>query len=328
MEQNISVTAVIAERIKAKSKPIQRKDNFKVGLIIEGGGMRGVIVGGMVVALEALEAVNAFDGIYTESAGSCAGAYFISEQATEGERIYYEDINNKKFINRLRLFIGKPVVDIPFLTYRVMKDVKPLNWKKIAESKAPLHIYVTSAKDGKMIDIFKFKTQQEVLDALHWTCRMPILAGMPSRISDQLYYTDGAVPNGGIPLDAAISDGCTHILVLLTRPQGTTGKGKFALEKIASYVLYRKFPKLAFVLKNSGKVYSQILKKIMEAEQNPENSQPKIEAIRIPTKSKHISVIEKNPKILIKGAREGYTAVIEKFEQYDLPIDGHIRIMR
>lgn len=50
-ESNIpSVTDLIAERIKTGSQPGNRHDPFKVGGVIEGGAMRGVIGAGAGVA--------------------------------------------------------------------------------------------------------------------------------------------------------------------------------------------------------------------------------------------------------------------------------------
>lgn len=323
-----SVHAVIAERVKSGSKEYARRDPFKVGLVIEGGSMRGVISGGMVTALQALNAVGSFDAIYTASGGSCAGAYLLSGQTPEGTSIYYEDINNSQFIDPARLLIGRPIVNIPFLTHKVMKEAKPLDWQRVADSQIPLHVYVTSAKDATAVDMFKLTTQDEVLDALHWTCRMPVLAGMPIKVAEGLYYTDGAVLNGGIALDEAIADGCTHVLALLTRPQGTVGQKRSALEQIAAHILSIDYPELAIALNNGVSKYAENLRRIKESEENPAIFPQRIEAVRVSSSSSQISLVEKNRATLVRGATEGYNAVVQRFHQHNLPINNDVQVRR
>src|SRR5438067_2344138 len=96
------VLKVISERLRSGSEPGARSDGARVALAIEGGGMRGVISAGMDAALEDLGALDAFDDIYGSSAGSFNGAYLISRRACLGATIYYEDVNNRNFIDMRR----------------------------------------------------------------------------------------------------------------------------------------------------------------------------------------------------------------------------------
>lgn len=50
------------ERLQSGSKPGKRKDRFKLGLAVEGGGMRGSVTAGMLRALHALGARYAHHG--------------------------------------------------------------------------------------------------------------------------------------------------------------------------------------------------------------------------------------------------------------------------
>jgi predicted patatin/cPLA2 family phospholipase len=105
-------------RQETHSTRSRRADPHHLALVIEGGGMRGVVSGGMVTALEARGLLDCFDSIHGSSAGACAGAYFLAGQARLGTRIYYEDINNKRFIDRWRPWIGRPNYERAFLDRR------------------------------------------------------------------------------------------------------------------------------------------------------------------------------------------------------------------
>lgn len=62
------VLQVVLSRARAGSRPGARSDPHQVHLVIEGGGMRGSVSGGMCVVLEAAALVPAFDRIYGVSA--------------------------------------------------------------------------------------------------------------------------------------------------------------------------------------------------------------------------------------------------------------------
>ena len=65
----MNVIDLMNARLAKSSKPQARDDDFKLGLAVEGGGMRGVVSAGMLTALEHLGYTDAFDAVYGSSAG-------------------------------------------------------------------------------------------------------------------------------------------------------------------------------------------------------------------------------------------------------------------
>ena len=304
VETGPSVTEVLAERAACRRPWYNRGDNFKVGLVIEGGAMRGVISGGMALGIGALGLIEAFDAIYGASAGSCAGAYLLSRQ-TKAVSIFWEDLCDRRFIDLSRPLAGLPIVDIPYLAYTVMRKIKPLEWEKVADSPIPLHAFVSSATDARAIDFCSFETQEEVLDVLHWSCRLPLLAGMPIRVGNY-HYTDGGVATGGVTVEAALADGCTHLLVLMS------GGEELASNPAASWIgflmLKKEFPRLAAALLELEKRRRVVTEMI----RNSGN----ITAIKAdPGQTRGISSLENNRRKLARGANEGYKAVVKHFSQ-------------
>lgn len=108
-------------------------DSYKLTLVAEGGAMRGVVAGGMVSAIEEAGLAGCFDLMVGTSAGACALAYLRAGQACYGTRIYFEDINNRSFIDLRRVLRGRAIVDIDFLVDNVFQHVKPLDFTRIAE---------------------------------------------------------------------------------------------------------------------------------------------------------------------------------------------------
>ena len=87
----LSIRELLRLRQDTASACGNRADPYHLALVIEGGGMRGVVSGGMVSALEERALLRCFDSVHGSSAGACAGAYFVAGQARLGTRIFYED---------------------------------------------------------------------------------------------------------------------------------------------------------------------------------------------------------------------------------------------
>src|SRR5690348_395584 len=96
--------AAVVDLLKARSGQPPGRDARKLGLIVEGGGMRGVLSAGALLALHLLGFRNCFDEVYAASAGGVNAAYFLSGQGTLGISIYFDDISNRRFINPLRFW--------------------------------------------------------------------------------------------------------------------------------------------------------------------------------------------------------------------------------
>lgn len=141
--------------------------------------MRGVVSAGMVTGLEYLGLLSAFDAVYGTSAGAMNGAYFIAGQAAFGTTIYYENINNKKFIDPLRALKGKPIVSLEFLMEHVMIDEKVLDWRTVIDSPIPLKPVASSIRSAQSVVLDRFSSREELFASLKASARIPMFAGWP-----------------------------------------------------------------------------------------------------------------------------------------------------
>src|SRR5690242_8962304 len=82
------VVQLIRRRRDEGSQPGQRTDGRRVALVIEGGGMRGVVSPGMTAAIEQLGLRDAFDEVHGASAGAFNGAFLLAGQAAYLTALY------------------------------------------------------------------------------------------------------------------------------------------------------------------------------------------------------------------------------------------------
>jgi predicted patatin/cPLA2 family phospholipase len=185
----------------------------KLGLVVEGGAMRGIYSGGALVALDQAGFTSVFDEVYAESAGAINACYFLAGQAQMGIRIYTEDLQTTRFINPLRT---KAVINVDYIADVVLAQRKPLDTGRVLSSRSNLFVAITNALDGssRLVDVKRetpplltlLKATSAIVPLYN---RAVLLNGIP--------YVDGGISNP-IPIQSALDSGCTHILVLLTRP--------------------------------------------------------------------------------------------------------------
>src|SRR5206468_3007033 len=128
-----------AALIKQGRKPA---DGRKIALIVEGGAMRGVISCAALMGLEDLGMTPVFDEVYGASAGAVNAAYFLAGQAAYATTIYYQKINNTRFIRRLW---HRQIVDIDVLFDSIIAGDRALRLDKVLASQSPLFIAIADA---------------------------------------------------------------------------------------------------------------------------------------------------------------------------------------
>eukprot|EP00210_Caulerpa_lentillifera_P002223 g2136.t1 len=229
---------VMIERKLHGSLPKRRRDGHKLGLVVEGGGMRGAVSGAMLMQLRKLGFFDVFDTVYGSSAGAVNSAYFLTGQEY-GMDIYFKHLTSKSFIDFKRLFGPEPVLNLKLLVDCIMHEVVPLDWEGVLNSRIPLKVIASSLDQLKSVTLGEFRNKEDLATALRASCTVPEIVG-PPEVLDGQRLVDAAVFEP-IPYQAAILDGCTHVLALCSRsrPRGTRGKVKRVMKKIMDRAVKR-----------------------------------------------------------------------------------------
>ncbi len=268
--------------------------------------MRGVVSAGMVTALESLGLRNAFDVVFGSSAGAMNGAFFVAGQAAYGTPIYYEDINNAKFLSLRRAVTRRPIMSLTYLLDDVMTRRKVLNWQAILESTVPLEI-VASSLDGLRAHVFRhFRDREQLFDALRASSNVPWVAGPPIEVDGQRYLD--ALIFEPIPFRAALDNNCTHVLTLLSRPEGQV-KGQLSwLERTIAQRISPWSPKLGELYLGQGRAYDGDVAHLRDVTSNPQGP-PYLCAVSLPRAAKPVKALATRRSPLLAAATAGGQAV-------------------
>ena len=227
------VLAALKRRLRDGTKPGSRAahDTMKIGLAVEGGGMKGVVSAGACGELLRLGMYDCFDAVYGSSAGAMNLTYYLAKQP-EGVNAYQEDLVDGRFLDLRRLPKTKksrrlmgtrkgraPAMDVSYLVDGVMDGVtgRALRWPDVLVSPLAFNVVATSLDTLTPVILHSpFQNVRDLKTALKASAAVPLFAGpKPVRHRGQR-LVDAAVMEP-VPVHAAAADGCTHVLVLLTR---------------------------------------------------------------------------------------------------------------
>lgn len=310
MSERLTTSEVIRNRLENG-----KDDGNKLALWLIGDAMGSGYMLGMALALGRHHITPVFDTIYGVSAGAVAGAYLLARQP-EATRIFYEDINNKNFINKRRY----PMVNLDYLEY-VMTEKRPLLWERVAKSKIEFNVCVTELSESGVstVTFNRFEDRDQLITPIIDSCRMPFGTGGPRKAEDGVFYTDGVVSTGGFDYQQVMADGCTHVLVLQPHPNGY-GEQRMPInyaERFASTMLFREYPMLAQAVIQITKKYVVALRDIKRAERIPQYYPIGIEGIRVHSSYPVTDILETDAQTLWENINIGYKAGTARIRSWE-----------
>lgn len=209
------VLVELRRRRKEGSLPGARSDGLKIGLAVEGGGIRGVVSAAMLCALEEFGLTNAFDAVYSASSGAINSAYFLAGGAWYPLSIYYDDLTTRRFVDFRRVFRGN-ILDLDYAFGVVIDQLKPLDYDAVINSPVPLHITVTLVDEIRTEVVGAYSSPADLRGALMASAWLPVA------LRGTIDFRGRRAVDGGVltphPYRVALDDGCTHVLSLSTRP--------------------------------------------------------------------------------------------------------------
>ena len=210
-----SVRQVLLDRLDAGSKPGDREDDHKLVLAVEGGGMRGAVSSGMLLALEQLGLRDSVDEVVGTSAGALAAAFFVIGRGTAGSSLFYTVLNSENFMNRRRLVTDGAVMDLDYLIDTAMPRYG-FDWDDILASHIPLWATVTPASEGDPNRLYRVgSTKEHAREVLAATAALPVLSGGNRMVGNRPYVDGGMLE--AVPWASAIGRNATHVLVIRSR---------------------------------------------------------------------------------------------------------------
>jgi predicted patatin/cPLA2 family phospholipase len=199
-----------------------RPAGSRIALVVEGGGMRGAVSGGMALGLDELGLAGAFDAAYGSSAGTLNAMWLVSGRVRDGIPTWTDPELVRELISPRRGLARRgPVVDVEGLVEERYERLSPGLFGAVLAGRTELHPIATDVETAAAVDLHDtIRDPRSLRLALRASAALPLLAGPPLAVGGRRYIDAGL--SAAIPFRAALADGASHLLVLRSRRAGET----------------------------------------------------------------------------------------------------------
>ena len=272
------------------------KKKFKIteksGLILEGGGMRGIFTIGVLDNF--MDRGIRFPYIIGVSAGACNGLSYMSHQRGRAKYADIDLLKEYNYIGLKYLFTKGNIMDFDLLFHKFPEEISPYDYDRLASSPERYEMVTTSCITGKACYFEEKKNPRRVIEIVKASSSLPFVC--PIAYVDGEPMLDGGISDS-IPLERAMSLGYDNNLVVLTRNHGYRKPQKATR---VPFFFYRKYPKVKETISGRNAMYN----KQMELVEGMER-EGRVEVLR-PMKPVEVGRIERNIDKLLALYQEGY----------------------
>ena len=274
------------------------KINGKTGLVLEGGGMRGVFTSGVLDAFMKHDLY--FRYIVAVSAGACNGMSYVSRQPRRARISNIDYLARYKYIGIRHLVTQGCIFDRELLYDKFPNQLLPFDFDEYFKHAKDFEMVTTNCLTGKAMYLSETSDRQRSLDIVRASSSLPYVSKIVT--VDSIPMLDGGIIDS-IPINRAIETGHEHNVVILTRNKGWRDTGKD--RKVPAFI-YKNYPRLRVALSHRHVVYNQQIDLIDQLE-----AEGKITCIR-PIRPMEVGRIENDVEKLERLYEEGF-AIGEKF---------------
>ncbi|MRG85852.1 patatin-like phospholipase family protein [Salinibacillus xinjiangensis] len=263
------------------------------GLVLEGGGMRGVFSAGVLQYL--MEQELYFPYVIGVSAGACNGSSYISRQKERNKIVNIEYITHPEYISYKRFFTKRELFGMDFIFDRLPNELVPFDFDTFHQANEEFVVGTTDCETGEPVYYKKSTHQDHMLTLLRASSSLPFMA--PEIEFEGRKLLDGGISDP-IPIRKSEQDGNEKNIVILTRNRDyRKSPAKF------NWLLKRKYGHydgLVRAMMNRHEMYNQTIAYLEEQEKKG-----KVFIIR-PTEKLEVGRIERNPDKLSALYDKGY----------------------
>ena len=234
----------------------------RLGLVLEGGGMRGIYTSGILDEF-LLNGIKA-DGLVGVSAGILHGVSYVSEQVGRDIRYYIKLRSDKRFMSLQSLIKTGNLCETEFCYNEISDVLAPIDFETFAENAKRMEVFAgtTNLATGKpeylrLTDV----REQRDRDITRASASLPMVSR--TVVVDGKELMDGGTADS-IPIEFMRNRGYTKNIVVLTQVAGYE-KGPDKTIPIMK-LKYKDYPEYVKAAANRHVMYNETLKKIDELE--------------------------------------------------------------
>lgn len=262
------------------------------GLVLEGGGMRGVFTCGVLDWF--MDNGVRFPFAVGVSAGACNGLSYMSGQRGRAKASNIDLMAKHKYVGFRYLLTQGCIMDFKLLFEDFPERIIPYDYPAYFSNPDRFVMVTTNCITGKAEYLEDKESQARVMDIVRASSSLPYVTKIT--MVDGVPMLDGGIADS-IPVEYAMSQGYDRLVVVLTRNKGYR---KSLKKPLAAKLFYRRYPHLQKALRERNAVYNKAMETVEALEEAG-----RISVIR-PQAPIKVTRMENDPQKLLELYEEGY----------------------
>jgi predicted patatin/cPLA2 family phospholipase len=236
---------------------IQRLERH-TGLVLEGGGMRGVFTSGVLDAFMKYELY--FPYVVAVSAGACNGLSYMSHQPRRARFSNIDMLRKYGYISLKSLLTQGSIFDPNILYERFPAEIVPFDYKTYADNPAVYEMVTTNCLTGLPEYLSEKHDPHRITAIAKASSSLPYVAQITK--VDGIPMLDGGIVDS-IPVLRATSQGHPFNVVVMTRNKGYRSSEH---DMKIPPIIYKEYPRLRVALSHRVEVYNEQLEMVERME--------------------------------------------------------------
>lgn len=231
------------------------------GLVLEGGGMKGIYTAGVLEYF--IEKELYFNNCYGVSAGACHLCSYISKQPKRSYRIALNYLKDKNYCSTRSLILTGDLFNVDLNYDKIPNKLDPYDYKAASKYEGNAYAVVTNIRTGEP-EYMPLREMHRDIVAVRASASLPLVS-RNVQIGKE-YYLDGGISDA-IPIRKSIGDGNIKNVVILTKEVGYVRKPASRQNLALIRIKYKKYPKMYELIATRHTHYNETLKFLDEEEQ-------------------------------------------------------------
>ena len=274
---------------------------FDAGLVLEGGGMKGVYTAGVLDFF--LDMGIEFSSVYGVSAGACTMSSYLSKQKGRGRDVMIDYLKDKRYMGIYSLLTTGDIFGADMSYNLVPNYLNPFDYKTFNEYKGNAYAVITDIESGEPV-YKKIEDMSKDIVYIRASSSLPLVS-RNVKIDGHLYL-DGGISDA-IPIKKSEADGNVKNVVIMTKPVGFRRNPEKTQKLIK--LRYHKYPKVVELMENRHIAYNETMDYIEK-----QSKAGNLFLIR-PDEDLKIGRMEKDPDKLSALYLEGYKDAEKNYEE-------------
>lgn len=275
---------------------------MNIGLVLEGGAMRGLFTAGVMDVL--MEYGAEFDAIVGVSAGAAFGVNYKSKQIGRVIRYNKRFANDKRYCSVQSLLNTGNLFNAMFCYHTVPNELDKFDRERYNADKTPFYVVCTDVETGEPVYHLLDRANDWGFEWIRASASLPLVS-KPVKI-DGKYYLDGGMSDS-IPIEFMIVGGCEKNVVVLTQPRDYV-KEKASMLPLMKLSL-RKYPYTYDAILHRHIIYNDSRARVFQ-EEKLGNA-----VVICPKEKLPIDRVEHDPEVMEKVYQLGRQAAEEKVDE-------------